>query len=118
MSQESSKIKYPNCDEEIDVNEILYHQLDNELKQKHLKESAAERKKYEDKEEKLQNKIAAVEKKNEEYEDKLTQGIKNGLKQEKSKLEITIKKNLEKDLADRLSSMEEELNEKSQQVKE
>ncbi|WP_157833593.1 hypothetical protein [Aliarcobacter lanthieri] len=37
MSQESS-IKCPNCGELIDVNEILYHQLENEFKQKLQKE--------------------------------------------------------------------------------
>ena len=37
MSTESS-IKCPNCGELIDVNEILYHQLENEFKQKNLNE--------------------------------------------------------------------------------
>ena len=37
MSTESS-IKCPNCAELIDVNEILYHQLENEFKQKNLNE--------------------------------------------------------------------------------
>jgi hypothetical protein len=35
MSKEAS-IKCPNCGELIDVNEILYHQLENEFKQKNL----------------------------------------------------------------------------------
>ncbi|MCT7536094.1 hypothetical protein N5T95_11280 [Aliarcobacter cryaerophilus] len=37
MSTESS-IKCLNCGELIDVNEILYHQLENEFKQKNLNE--------------------------------------------------------------------------------
>ncbi|MDX4071633.1 hypothetical protein Q6A88_07955 [Aliarcobacter skirrowii] len=37
MSTESS-IKCPNCGEIIDVNEILYHQLENEFKQRNLNE--------------------------------------------------------------------------------
>lgn len=37
MSKEAS-IKCPNCGELIDVNEILYHQLENEFKQKNIQE--------------------------------------------------------------------------------
>ena len=32
MNQEAKKVKCPNCGFELDVNEILYHQLDEELK--------------------------------------------------------------------------------------
>jgi len=38
-------IKCPNCSTDIDVNEILYHQLEEELKQKNLVEQKKLKKK-------------------------------------------------------------------------
>jgi len=35
MTDDKSKINCPNCGEEIDVNDILYHQVDQDLKQKY-----------------------------------------------------------------------------------
>ena len=34
MNQEQNKINCPKCGEEIDVNDILYHQVDEQLKKK------------------------------------------------------------------------------------
>ena len=43
MSKEAS-IKCPNCGKVIDVNEILYHQLENEFKQRNLHDKKSLRK--------------------------------------------------------------------------
>lgn len=48
MSNETT-IKCPNCQVQIDVNEILYHQLGNELKQKNLDERKKLEKELEEK---------------------------------------------------------------------
>jgi len=32
MNQQTNKIECPNCGHKIDVNDILYHQVDGELK--------------------------------------------------------------------------------------
>ena len=50
---ETSHIICPNCGAEIDVNEILYHQLDEELSRKYQEELARERRKFEDREAEL-----------------------------------------------------------------
>ena len=47
MSQEKSIIKCPKCGEEIDVNDILYHQVDEQLKKEYSDELAKEKEKYE-----------------------------------------------------------------------
>ena len=47
MSQEKSIIKCPKCGEEIDVNDILYHQVDEQLKKEYSNELAKEKEKYE-----------------------------------------------------------------------
>ena len=46
MSQDKSKINCPRCGEEIDVNAILYHQVDEQLKKQYSDELEKEKEKY------------------------------------------------------------------------
>ena len=69
MSQEKSIINCPKCDEEIDVNDILYHQVDEQLKKQYNDDLAKEKEKYEITSSKLieeQKKLEADKKKQEE----------------------------------------------------
>ncbi len=118
MSEETSQIKCPNCGEVIDVNEILYHQLDGELKKKYKDNLAREQQKFDELQEKLRNEKLAIEKEKNKYQEKLSEGIQSGLKQEKIKLEKVLKKKLEEEQEDRFAILQDELNEKSEQVKE
>jgi len=43
MSQEKSKIQCPGCGIEIDVNDILYHQVDEQLKKEYRDELKKEK---------------------------------------------------------------------------
>ncbi len=47
--EQKNKIKCPNCSHEIDVNDILYHQVDDELKKKYNDELAREKSTYQEK---------------------------------------------------------------------
>ena len=49
----SNQIKCPNCGGSIDVQDILAHQLEDEIKQKYQSQIAEDKKKYEAKQEKL-----------------------------------------------------------------
>ena len=53
MNQEKSIINCPQCVEEIDVNDILYHQVDKQLKKKYGDELAKEKEKYDARSSKL-----------------------------------------------------------------
>ena len=118
MNQETGQINCPNCGEQIDVNEILYHQLDLELKKKYNDALSKERKKYEEQEERLSLEKTLVEKQKAEYQDTLNQAIEQGVKQEKIELEHSLKKQAEEEQADRIKSLQDELNEKSGKIKE
>ena len=96
MSEETSQIKCPNCGEIIDVNEILYHQLDNELKKKYKDSLAREQQKFDDLQEKLRNEKLAIEKEKNKYQEKLSEGIQSGLKQEKINWKKFSRKSLNK----------------------
>jgi hypothetical protein len=62
--KDENQIKCPNCGTSIDVQDILSHQLEEEIKQKYQFQIAQEKKKYEIEQEKLkQEKIDFEQKK-------------------------------------------------------
>jgi hypothetical protein len=114
----TTKITCPKCGTDIDVNSILSHQLEEEFKQKYNKEVTAEKQKF-------QEKIYAVEKQKAEFEEKqrlqdqqVVELVSAKLKKEKAQLELQLKAKFTDENADRISAMEKELQEKSEQVKE
>ena len=104
-------IKCPSCESQIDVNKILYHQLEDELKQKLEKEN----KKREDV---LEKKLEMLQAKEEKFEEALTKATKEQLKREKQKLHKELKQELLLEQSESMALLQEELNEKSEQVKE
>jgi len=122
MSQETNHIKCPNCQQDIDVQEILSEQVEDQLEKKYQKKNAEiiakEKAKTKQMEAKLQAERDAIAKKEDEYQDKLDEAINSKVKEAKSKLEAKIKKRLVDDNAERFESLQKELNEKSEQVKE
>lgn len=104
-------IKCPSCESQIDVNKILYHQLEDELKQKLEKEN----KKREDV---LEKKLEMLQAKEEKFEEALTTATKEQLKREKQRLHKELKQELLLEQSESMALLQEELNEKSEQVKE
>ena len=64
-------IKCPNCQTEIDVNEILYHQLEDELKQKSLMERQKLEEENRKREEALEKKFESLQAQEEKFEENL-----------------------------------------------
>lgn len=124
MSKEAS-IKCPNCGTQIDVNEILYHQLENEFKQKNLNEKkkfdeeiAQKRVEYKQALDLLKQKEEDIKEQKEKFDEELKKATKELLKQEKQKLQIELKKELEEEQSESIALLKKELDEKSNQVKE
>jgi hypothetical protein len=124
MSKEAS-IKCPNCGTQIDVNEILYHQLENEFKQKNLNEKkkfdeeiAQKRVEYRQALDLLKQKEDDIKEQKENFDEELKKATKELLKQEKQKLQIELKKELEEEQSESIALLKKELVEKSNQVKE
>ncbi|MDH4263591.1 MAG: DUF2130 domain-containing protein [Spirochaetia bacterium] len=114
MSLDSNNIKCPSCGHQIDVSEILSHQIEEEIKKKYNDQLSEERSKFKVQEDqiKAQQKELEIEKKN--IESKIESGIKN----EKIKIETLLKKKLEEEQSEFVKGLQNELNEKSEQVKE
>lgn len=113
-----TQIKCPNCGTSIDVQDILSHQLEEEIKQKYQAQIAEEKKKYESEQEKLKlEKAEFVQKKkqeNELFQERLDNQLKEGKKEIESKLKLKLKE----EQSEQFDALQKELNEKSEQIKE
>ena len=118
-------IKCPNCQVDIDVNEILYHQLEDEMKQKNITEQKklrdeveAKRKEYKQAFDTLKVQEEAIKEQQEKFDEELRKATALQLKVEKKKLKESIKNELEEEQSESIALLKKELDEKSNQVKE
>ncbi len=111
-------IKCPNCNTEIDVNEILYHQLEDELKEKSLAEQKKLRDEVEAKRKEYKKAFDNLKVQKESFNEELEKATAQQLKLEKQKLHVNLKKKLEEEQAESVALLKKELDEKSTQVKE
>lgn len=113
-----TQIKCPNCGASIDVQDILAHQLEDEIKQKYQAQIAEEKKKYEGEQEKLKQEKLDFEQKKKQENELFQERFDKKLKEEKGAMEEKLKAKLLEEQSEVMQGMQKELNEKSEQVKE
>ena len=86
-----TQIKCPNCGTSIDVQDILSHQLEEEIKQKYQAQIAEEKKKYEAGQEKLSEEKLEFEKKKKRENELFQERLENQLKEGKKEIELKLK---------------------------
>ena len=118
MSQEKSVINCPKCGEEIDVNDILYHQVDEQLKKQYNNELAKEKEKYDQKSSMLNEERKKFETDKKSQEEEIEKKVKDEVKQKELALKKKLKSEAEEEQSDALSSLRDELEEKSRKIKE
>ncbi len=116
--QDKTQIKCPNCGTSIDVQDILAHQLEEEIKQKYQAQIAEEKKKYEAEQEKLKQEKLDFEQKKKQENELFQERFDKKLKEEKSLMEEKLKAKLTEEQSEQFAALQKELNEKSEQVKE
>ena len=116
--KKETQISCPNCGTQIDVNDLLKHQLEDSIRKEFKEKELSIKKEMEVKEEKLlQEKVdfeARKKKEAEEFQLKLDARIKQEL-QEKERV---LKLKLLAENSDRIDLLNKELNEKSEKLKE
>ena len=117
MSTESH-IKCPNCGTDIDVNDILSHQLEEEIRQKYQAQLAEEKQKYQKEKDTLNNEKEEFEKQKKQDKALFEERLEKQLKEERIAIETKLKSKLSEEQADQFKLLQEELNQKSEQVKE
>lgn len=116
--QEQTQIKCPKCGCEIDVNDLLTHQLEEQIKAKYEAELNNAKAGFMLEQEQLQKQKDEFEqlkkRENELFKDRLDKQ----LKEEKRIIEEKLKEKLNEDVKDQFAEMQKELKEKSEQIKE
>ena len=103
MNTKSNKIKCPHCGEPINVNQVLSHQLEGELREKYDSQLASEQAK-------LREEKEAVEKQKLDFDANVKKAV-----QEKERI---LREKAKEKHAEEVKALEKELKEKSDQVKE
>jgi len=106
MESKELKTTCPECSAEIYVDEILHKQIEEEYKRKFVEEE----KKY--KAEKLK-----LEQQREQLQKTIAETVEQRIKSEKAGLEEKLRKDIEKEKSEQYDSLQEELNQKSEQLK-
>ena len=118
-------IKCPNCGTEIDINEVLYHQLENKYKNEHLAEKKkleaeieAKRKEYKTHLDSLKVKEEEFKEQKEKFEEEIKKATQIQLKAERVKLQEELRKEILDEQGESIALLQKQLEEKSNQVKE
>ena len=118
MQKDTTTINCPKCAAEINVNEALYHQLEDQIKKDYERKSV---KKERDIQSKLDELDAAKKKfsedKKKQYE-LIEKQVQTGIKLEKTKLEKKIRQQVDEEKSEEVASLMNSLQQKSTQLKE
>ena len=117
MSRASNQIECPNCGHDIDVNEILYHQVDEQLKKKYNDELAQQRSEFQGRLGELKTEREKLEVDKSELDAKVNETIKQRLSAETKRLRTTIKLEFETAQSEELKTLRQEIGEKATQLK-
>lgn len=112
-----NQVKCPNCGTSIDVQDILAHQLEEEIKQKFQSQLAAERKKYENQFEELNKAKEDFQKAKKQANDMFQERLEKQLKEERKSMENKLKTKLQDEQSEQFQALQKELNEKSEKIK-
>jgi len=118
MNESSNQIECPNCGRDIDVNDILYHQVDDQLKKKYNDELVREKSKFQDQVGELKVERQKLVTERHEIETKISAAIKQGLQVEEQRLRATITNEIETAQSEELKLLQQELGQKATQLKE
>jgi hypothetical protein len=115
---EKNQIHCPNCGEPIDVNEVLKHQLEEQLRSEYNKKLAQNREELEKKQEDFEKARDAFEQEKREQRERFNMELEAKLKVESKDIEAKLKAKISAEQSEQFSVMQKELEEKSEQVKE
>lgn len=111
-------IQCPNCGTDIDVSELLKHQIEQEVNRQHASEVAEHRKKYKEATDALKLKEEAFKEQQERFDEQLKSQLSMQLKAERQKIAEEMKQQILAEQSESMALLQRELSEKSEQLKE
>lgn len=118
MTPAQNKINCPNCGDEIDVQDILYHQVDDQLKKKYQDEIAKEKESFDVKFSALEVQQKSFDAQKKKQQEEIEKQVADKVKESEILLKKKLKSEAEQEQVEALNSLKEELNEKSSKIKE
>jgi len=113
----STTIICPTCQTEINVSDVLFHQVQDQLKKEFEAQIAKKDDEFKKKELLLNQERDQLTKAQEELQEKVSSEVKSKLSAEKAALEMSLRKKINEDKAEQMKVMEDELNRKSEELK-
>jgi hypothetical protein len=117
MSNENH-IKCPNCGTEIDVNDLLSHKLEEEIREKYQAQLSEEKQKFQAQTDALNAAKEEFEQRKKKENELFQERLEKQLKEERIAIENKLKSKLSEEQAEQFKLLQDELNQKSEQVKE
>jgi len=117
MNKAPTSIKCPECGHEFDISDVLYHQVEHELKKQFEAQLKLERDKFRVESEKLRLQGEQLEKARAEQQETIEKAIRDRLQQEKKVLTEKISAGIRDEQAEQMKALQAELQAKSLQVK-
>lgn len=114
----TNRIQCPNCGHDIDVQDILAHQLEDQIKQEYQAKISAGQKKLEEELGNLQKAREEFEQKKKQENEIFQERLEKQMREERKVIEERLKARLTEEQAESMQTLQKELNEKSEQVKE
>jgi hypothetical protein len=118
-------ITCPKCGYPIDVNEVLYHDLEDRIKKEYFEKSAVKEKEFESKflelkneKDKIFSEKESIKREKENLKEAVDKEVQAKLKFEKSNIEKNIRSQIDNEKSDEIMSLQKELHTKSLQVRE
>lgn len=117
MSEQTS-IKCPNCGTSIDVNDILKHQLEDKIRAEYQQKANQQAKDLAVKNEALDKAKTEFEAKKKQENELFAERLEQAKKVSEKEITEKLKKKIEEENKDKVSTMEKELSEKSEKLRE
>jgi hypothetical protein len=114
----NTQIKCPNCGTSIDVQDILAHQLEEEIKLKYQSQLNVEKQRFDQEQEQLNKAKEEFEVKKRKENEQFQERLDAKLKEERKTIEERLKIKLTEEQSEQFLALQNELNEKSEQIKE
>lgn len=115
--ERETKIECPNCGTEINVNEILYHQLEDDFKKRYTAQLAEDKKKYDSELELLNLQKEEFERKKLKENELFQEKLQLRLKEERQLIEKQLKTKITEEQSEQVALMQKELLEQSEKLK-
>lgn len=117
MNQDSTHIKCPQCGNAIDVNEILYHQLQEEIKKEYNSKLSEQQKQFDSKLADIKKQKDEIDRQKVELTETIEKNVKEKLTLEKSNLEKKLREEISTEKSDEIKSYKDQLQLKIEETK-